>query len=200
MMSNVEILKEMDRLYNELQNATSTKERKAHYFLMTSLMENHKFLFKFWEIREHMRLWTKKIIRVVPETVQKVAEKLSPQLRVNWNEIEIPKDGTHTFYLIQLLNRDFELIWSKIGTSDHIKRRMREHLSYYKKYGIEYIKVQRVYECGRIGAEYYESKFRAYYMSKYMEQYQRTDRFIGVQFDLEKTDKLFAEWKEEVGE
>lgn len=199
-MNNIEILEKMDSLYEKLQSANSTKERKEYYFEMESLMKNHKFLFKFWEIRENVRFWAKKIVRIVSETIQKVVEKLSPKLRINWNEIEIPKDGTHTFYLIQLLNRDFELVWSKIGTSDHVERRMREHLSYYKKYGIEYIKVQRIYNCGQMGTEYYESKFRAHYMLKHTEQYQRNDRFIGVQFDLDEADQLFAKYKEEVGE
>lgn len=131
---------------------------------------------------------TKLVKRAVSKVVPSVAVTVKPSQQT------FPK-GAELVYLIRLLDRDGELVWSKVGTTTRsIKARMSEHLRYYRKYGVTELEVTRVWDCGNIPAEGLESHFRAIYMKKYPSAFRKNDRFAGVEFDLTEADKIVAEY------
>ena len=196
-MTNSEILAKMDELHNGLTSATTTPERKKYLEAMILIYKNHPFLSQYWELRENARKLVDRIVRKVVEIAQHIAENIAPAMRIEWNGIQPMNDGTEQLYLVRLLDRDRQLIWSKVGTTTRkTQKRMTEHLNYYKKDGVKYIEVVRLWDCGEMEAEMYESAFRAHYMRKYKGTFRKNDRFTGVEFDLTEADKIFADLKE----
>ena len=113
--------------------------------------------------------------------------------RVLYDGITPLPEGTQQFYLIELLDENNELVYSKIGTTTrHTDKRMFEHLSYYKDEGVKYIVVKRLWDCGAEQAEYIESLFRSHYMRKYPNTWKQNDRFTKVKFDYDEADKFFT--------
>lgn len=196
-MTNSEILAKMDELHNGLTSATTTPERKKYLEAMILIYKNHPFLSQYWELRENARKLVDRIVRKVVEIAQHIAENIAPAMRIEWNGIQPMNDGVEQLYLVRLLDRDRQLIWSKVGTTTRkTQKRMVEHLNYYKKDGVKYIEVVRLWDCGGMEAEMYESAFRAHYMRKYKGTFRKNDRFTGVEFDLAEADKIFADLKE----
>ena len=191
-MSNAEILSRMDELHSCLMNATTTPERKKYLEAMTLIYNEHPFLSAYWELRENARKLVDRIVRKTVEIAQHIAETVAPSLRIEWNGIQPMGDGVEQLYLVRLLDRNRQLIWSKVGTTTRkTNKRMTEHLNYYKKDGVKYIEVVRLWDCGEMEAEMYESAFRAHYMRKYKGAFRKNDRFTGVEFDLAEADKIF---------
>lgn len=196
-MTNAEILAKMDELHDGLMSATTTPDRKKYLEAMTLIYNEHPFLSAYWELRENARKLVDRIVRKTAEIAKHVAETVAPSLRVEWNGIQPMDDGVQQLYLVRLLDRDRQLIWSKVGTTTRkTQKRMTEHLNYYKKDGVKYIEVVRLWDCGEMEAEMYESAFRAHYMRKYKGTFRKNDRFTGVEFDLAEADKIFADLKE----
>ena len=197
-MTNAEILSKMDELHANLTSATTTPERKKYLEAMTLIYNEHPFLSQYWELRENARKLVDRIVRKTVEVAQHIAENIAPSLRVKWNGIQPMNDGVQQLYLVRLLDRDRQLIWSKVGTTTRkTQKRMTEHLSYYKKDGVKYIEVVRLWNCGEMEAEMYESAFRAHYMRKYKGAFRKNDRFTGVEFDLAEADKIFENLRNE---
>lgn len=111
--------------------------------------------------------------------------------------------ATQKFYLLEI--REFstgKLIASKVGTTvQKMSERAKDHRRYYtNSYGESVnIEVKRVYDCGDIPAECYESFFRAYYIARYSKKFAKNDRFNDVFFDYDEADKLFYKWKKDMG-
>lgn len=197
-MTNTEILSKMDELHANLTSATTTPERKKYLEAMTLIYNEHPFLSQYWELRENARKLVDRIVRKTMEVAQHIAENIAPSLRVEWNGIQPMADGVQQLYLVRLLDRDRQLIWSKVGTTTRkTQKRMTEHLSYYKKDGVKYIEVVRLWNCEEMEAEMYESAFRAHYMRKYKGAFRKNDRFTGVEFDLAEADKIFENLRNE---
>jgi len=197
-MTNAEILSKMDELHASLTSATTTPERKKYLEAMTLIYNEHPFLSQYWELRENARKLVDRIVRKTVEVAQHIAENIAPSLRVEWNGIQPMGDGVQQLYLVRLLDRDHQLIWSKVGTTTRkTQKRMTEHLSYYKKDGVKYIEVVRLWNCEEMEAEMYESAFRAHYMRKYKGAFRKNDRFTGVEFDLAEADKIFENLRNE---
>lgn len=96
------------------------------------------------------------------------------------------------FYLMRFFNSD-KLVFSKIGTTERtVKERLNSHKRYYEKHAlfIDDVIVDRIYDCGNIPPECFESKFRSYYIMKHPNTWKKNDRFFGVEFDLEEADKI----------
>lgn len=196
-MTNAEILAKMDELHEGLMTATTTPERKKYLEAMTAIYNDHPFLSAYWELRENARKLVDRIVRKTAEIAKHVAETVAPSLRVEWNGIQPMADGVQQLYLVRLLDRNRQLIWSKVGTTTRkTQKRMTEHLNYYKKDGVKYIEVVRLWDCGDMEAEMYESAFRAHYMRRYKGAFRKNDRFTGVEFDLTEADKIFENLRE----
>lgn len=196
-MTNAEILAKMDELHEGLMTATTTPERKKYLEAMTTIYNDHPFLSAYWELRENARKLVDRIVRKTAEIAKHVAETVAPSLRVEWNGIQPMADGVQQLYLVRLLDRNRQLIWSKVGTTTRkTQKRMTEHLNYYKKDGVKYIEVVRLWDCGDMEAEMYESAFRAHYMRRYKGAFRKNDRFTGVEFDLTEADKIFENLRE----
>lgn len=197
-LSNEEVLAKMDELHAGLMDATSTYDRRMYLDAMTLIYNDHPFLSQYWELRENARKLVDRIVRKTVEVVQHIAENIAPSLRIEWNGIQPMADGVQQLYLVRLLDRDHQLIWSKVGTTTRkTQKRMTEHLSYYKKDGVKYIEVVRLWNCEEMEAEMYESAFRAHYMRKYKGAFRKNDRFTGVEFDLAEADKIFENLRNE---
>ena len=108
---------------------------------------------------------------------------------------DLPADS-EKFYLLEAYDENKDLMFSKVGTTARpMQKRMAEHMQYYgKRLGVTSIRVLRVWDCGNLPAECFESFFRAYYIKKYSKAFCKNDRFFNVRFDLKEADRLFSEW------
>lgn len=115
---------------------------------------------------------------------------------ITWDEkAPILPNKTEQFYLLKLLDKDGKIVFSKVGTTTReTTQRMREHLKYYAKCGVKSIYVDRVWDCGDIPAESFESLFRAYYIRKYPGKFYKNDRFTAVKFNPEEADEIVEKW------
>lgn len=115
-------------------------------------------------------------------------------------EIEFHADsnypaGTQIFYLIRAFDSTGKRLFSKVGTTSRtVKQRMTEHLRDYKKLGVVKIVVDKIWNCGCLPAEGFESWFRAVYISKFTEAFKKNDRFFGIDFDLEEAEKIYTNY------
>lgn len=106
----------------------------------------------------------------------------------------LPKDG-EKFYLIRAFDKNGKRIFSKVGTTIRsIVQRMKEHLKAYAKLGIVRIVVDKIWDCGNIPAEGYESWFRALYIRRWPKNFNKNDRFFDVDFDLEEAQNIFTQY------
>ena len=174
---------DLDSAFSRYEN---TNKRWKNYWYETCLTIFNK-----------SKKWANKyIIDTVKKTISKIKVAVS-QSNIIWNtEKEEYAKGTELCYLIELLGKNFNLVYSKIGTTTRsVETRMKEHLRYYAKEGIEYIRINKVWDCGNIEAEGFESYFRAITMKNYPNTWKKNDRFVGVAIPLEYAEKLFAEYQ-----
>ena len=168
----------MDTYAERMENCSSTSGRNYNFKKMLNLWENFPSVREIWD-------YIADAYRIVKRFVKRTISAVIPSVNTNYPE------GSQLVYLVRLLDRDGELIWSKVGTTTRrIKERMAEHLRYYRKYGVTEVQVSRVWDCGELPAEGLESEFRAKYMKKYPGTFRKNDRFAGVEFDLEEADKI----------
>lgn len=175
----------MDTYYFRMNNCESTSGRSNNFKKMLKLWNECEIVRTVWEYVSDAFLIVKRFVKRVVSTVfPSVAVEIKPEDR------KFP-EGAQLVYLVRLLDRDGELVWSKVGTTTRsIKKRMSEHLRYYRKYGVTDIVVTRVWDCGELPAEGLESEFRAKYMKKYPGTFRKNDRFAGVEFDLAEADRI----------
>lgn len=182
----------MDTCYNKLQEATDTYERRKYFNLMVRLYNKSEEIRKVWDFIENARLLAKRFVKKVVEKVKTVFNRNVEYVQDVRNDYP---EGTQLVYLIRLLDCENGLVWSKVGTTTRtMKKRMQEHLRYYKKFGVAKIEVTRIYDCGEYPAEGLESEFRAKYMRKYPGAFRKNDRFTGVEFDLAEADTIVQEY------
>ena len=104
------------------------------------------------------------------------------------------EDG-EKFYLIRAFNAEGVRLFSKVGTTIRsVLQRMKEHLSAYAKLGIVRIVIDKVWDCGNLPAEGFESWFRAYYIRRWPEKFNKNDRFFDVEFDLDEAQEIFTKY------
>ncbi len=180
------VIERMERAHERIVAATDSHTRRNWFDIMAKLYEKYSIVREVWEYVENVRLLAKRFVKRV---VNKVKTALN--VNINYNASADYPEGSQLVYLIRLLDRDGGLVWSKVGTTTRtMKKRMSEHLRYYKKYGVASIEVTRVYDCGEIPAEGLESEFRSKYMRKYPGAFRKNDRFTGVEFDLAEADSI----------
>lgn len=147
--------------------------------------------------------WARRyVLDPIAKAVRKIAEIISEKKKrgrpsknddkIIWNCPAFADGSNEKFYLIELLDKNGDLIWSKIGTTKRkLIYRMKEHLKAYEKYGVDKVRINRVYNMG-FAAEGMESEFRAKYIHRWPESFQKNDRFYHRVFDLEEADKIAA--------
>ena len=107
---------------------------------------------------------------------------------------DLGEDG-EKFYLIRAFNAEGVRLFSKVGTTIRsVLQRMKEHLSAYAKLGIVRIVIDKVWDCGNLPAEGFESWFRAYYIRRWPEKFNKNDRFFDVDFDLDEAQEIFTKY------
>lgn len=183
---------DMEQAVQNINEATSSYERKKWFEVALALWENFPVIQKAWDYFNTVRLYAKRFVRKVAVAVENT---LPPRMRVEWNGIERMPDGVQQCYLIRLLDRNKELIWSKVGTTTKAtQKRMTQHLDYYKKDGVKFVEVVRLWDCRGIDAEGLESEFRAHYIKKHPGTFRKNDRFTGVEFDLAEADEIMEKY------
>lgn len=194
-MNNTELV-QMDEYYNRMMNCSSTSGRHYNFKKMLDLFNASEIVRQVWDYVQDAFLIVK---RFVKRAYREISVRTYGSKFIQWSNgaSNFEDDGVEQLYLIKLIGENQELVWSKVGTTTRKTiERMKEHLRYYSKYGIERIIVDRVYDCGDMSAEYYENLFKSFYMLKYgKELWRKNDRFCGVAFDLDEADKKFGEWR-----
>lgn len=183
---------------------------KSRYEATTKQWKEH-----WWDclvqIYNKVEIWSKKyildpvakVVRKIGEKIEKVANVVDTTVNKRYysniilsNGVQFFSDGTQQFYLIRLLDKNNNLVYSKVGTTKRAtQQRMKEHLKYYAKDNVTTLIVDRVWDCGDTEAESYESIFRSYYIKKYPNSFRKNDRFIKTEFDLKEADEMFEKWK-----
>lgn len=189
MMNDIEA---MDFYNEQLQVATDTRTRRKLFDCMLELYNKSERIRKVWDFIENARLLAKRFVKKIVEKVKTVFNR---NIEYAQDVQDSYPEGTQLVYLIRLLDCENGLVWSKVGTTTRtMKKRMQEHLRYYKKFGVAKIEVTRIYDCGDCPAEGLESEFRAKYMRKYPNAFRKNDRFTGVEFDLAEADAIVQEY------
>lgn len=183
---NAVVISEMERYYGMLQKAETTYQRRYAFTAMNYIYETYKFIQDLWE-RVEARLYINRFIRKIKRAIWG---------EIEWNGIESLPDNTEQFYCIRLF-KDEDLIYSKVGTTTRkTGKRMREHLRYYRKEGINHLIVDRLVDCEGLPAEGLESLVRGYYIKKWGEKFRKNDRFLGVTFDFAEVDSIVQKYLE----
>lgn len=183
---NAVVISEMERYYGILQKAETTYQRRYAFTAMDYIYETYKFIQDLWE-RVEAKLYRNRFIRKIKRAVWG---------EVEWNGLVSLPDNTEQFYCIRLL-KDEDLVYSKVGTTTRkTSKRMREHLRYYKKDGINHLIVDRLVDCKGLPAEGLESMVRSYYIKKWGKKFRKNDRFVGVEFDYSEVDDLIQKYLE----
>lgn len=194
-MMNETALKRMDSYAAKIATkGMPTTERKVLYEKMCDLYERFECVRQVWD-------WVADAVRYASRFIKKATAMASITLKPNidWNGIEPIKvphgEKVQQLYLIRLLDKDDELVYSKVGTTTRSSQaRMKEHLRYYYDNGVRSIQVLRLWNCGNTEAEGLESEFRAHYIRKFPGTFRKNDRFTGVEFDLEEADRIAASY------
>lgn len=91
---------------------------------------------------------------------------------------------TQQAYLFKFYSNNNEIpVFSKIGTTAvSVDKRLRQEIGGYIKAGfdIRYVEVCKIYQCGNMPAEAFESYLRAMLILKYPNTWRKNDRFFGV--------------------
>lgn len=184
-MSDKEALDLMEVYESRMNACFSTSGRHNNFKKMLDLWQEYPAVRAVWDYVETAFLIVE---RFVKKTIQKVQElfKLTSNVIYSCEKV----NGNQLAYLLRLLDKDGNLIWSKVGTTTRtIEERMREHLRYYRKYDVTTIEVTRVWDCGDTDAEGLESFLRSKYIRKFPGTFQKNDRFYHVEFDVNQADK-----------
>lgn len=127
---------------------------------------------------------------------QKTAEERPQHPGIEFVCPDIATKDSEKFYLIRAFDANGKRIFSKVGTTiREMLTRMKEHLKAYEKLGIVKIVVDKVWDCGDLPAEGFESWFRAWYIRRWPTKFNKNDRFFDVDFDLEEAQRIFTQYE-----
>lgn len=141
------------------------------------------------EIFERCAEWAKRyILDPITQTVKKFVTNRS---KITLKELSTLPQGNY-LYIITLIDKDNSRVWDKIGTTNNLYRRMKEHLynKSYKQAGVNNIIVKQFFDISKYTFDVteLESKIRTYLRKKLGDNnYLKNDRFtceIDIQ-DLE---------------
>lgn len=190
-MSYVPVMTQFETAKANMLNCKAYKEKQSWFAKALALWQKHPTIQKVYKFVESAKTYAQKFI--------KIGLKRAYNLRadsIEWRDGVLPfADGVKQFYLVRLVDKNGDLVWAKIGTTIRAtEKRMTEHLRNFKKHGVVKVIVDRVWDCGDMFPEYFESAFRAYFMkAQGCKSYVPNDRFVH-EFDLAEADRLFTAW------
>lgn len=105
--------------------------------------------------------------------------------------------GQQTAYLFKFYTNDRSVpVFSKIGTTaKSVNQRLRQEIGEYRNKGfdIRSVDVCKIYNCGEVPAEAYESYLRALLIAEFPNTWKRNDRFFGVDIPTDRFCALCGE-------
>lgn len=174
---------DLDTAFKRYQN--TNKRWKGHWFetCLTIFNKSQKWAAKY-------------TIDIVNKVITKIKVATSSN-HIIWNTEKLTYEkGSELCYLVELLGKNGNLIATKIGTTTRtIDGRMKEHLRYYAKDGVETIRINRVWDCGKVEAEGFESYFRAIAIKNFPKTWKKNDRFMKVAISTDYADELFNQYQ-----
>ena len=191
-MTYVPVMTRFEEAQANMLTAKAYKDKQSWFAKALALWQKHPTIQKVWKFVESAKTYAAKFIRI--------GSKRGYNRRsdsIEWRDGVLPfADGVKQFYLIRLMDKNGKMIWAKIGTTERAtEKRMGEHLRNFKKNGVVKVIVDRVWNCGDMIPDYYESAFRAYFMRvQGYKAFVKNDRFLN-EFDLTEADRLFDEWR-----
>ncbi len=193
-MNDAQAVERMNVLYDRMMKCNSTHGRHYNFIRMVDLWEKFECVRQLWDyVSDAFKI----VNRFVRKTIFNLKTAIDPS--INWNGIQPMGKGINQVYLIRLLDKDKQLIYSKVGTTTReTEKRMKEHLRYYYDDGVRFLEVDRLWNCGEIDPEGLESEFRARYIRLYKGTFRKNDRFIGVLFDLKAADEIVENYLREM--
>lgn len=192
--------------YNQYDDC-HTKYRQIVY-LSEKKGESYEFIAKLTNYAvSTVRNYVRKFAHLLEEACEmfkysrKKKEQKNGEERPQYPGIEfvcpdITTKDSEKFYLIRAFDANGKRIFSKVGTTiREMLTRMKEHLKAYKDLGVVKIVVDKVWDCGNLPAEGFESWFRAWYIRRWPTQFNTKDRFFDVDFDLEEAQRIFTQYE-----
>ena len=173
------------------------EEAKARYEACSS----HRWKNAWWELvydlwQASKELMKKYVLDPVAHTIQEIKKRVRKSKFDDLIICKVKADyepGTHLCYLCKCYDEQDALVFSKVGTTERtIFKRMKEHLTNYKKYGVHHVIVEAVIDCGNIPCKGLESDLRAKYIRKYPNEYRAEDRFFQVDIPATEVMELAA--------
>lgn len=168
---------------------------RSYVYKFSHLLEKACEMFKYSRKKKKDEI---KINEPVPQNKVTKSEAVSVNKTIHPNIEFICPDvskDSDKFYLIRAFKADGTRVFSKVGTTiREILIRMKEHLRAYANLGVVRIVVDKIWDCGNIPSEGVESWFRALYIRKWPEKFNKNDRFFDVDFDLEEAENLFKQY------
>ena len=110
--TNTKIINAMDEQYELLQKANTTSKRKTCFNHMYALYEKFPILHDLWEYVATAYHYTKAFIRKVIINVNQIVNNLSHEY----------------FYIMRFYRRDGSFLWDKVGSAQHPKHILNQHL------------------------------------------------------------------------
>lgn len=200
LLNENEVEAAMEKHYNNLQNAETTRERRNEYDCMVYLYNTYECLKNLWEhIADNFKIVTRFVKKVIKTVAKKVRHSKYDDIITNYTDYDINAKNGELCYLFEFYNDDDILLCSKVGTTTRtIKKRLSEELrsKTYKEMGATKATINRVYQCGDLPAEGLESLIRSEYIKKYPKSFKKNDRFINEYFDFNKCDEIAKNYLE----
>lgn len=111
------------------------------------------------------------------------------------DDLSVMDRATNKCYLVRFYTHTKDNLCGKVGTTIRsIYTRLNEELmsdTYAEAQGYD---ILRIYDCGTIPPEGLESQFRAHYIRNNPKAFNKNDRFMGIEFDLEEADRIYADY------
>lgn len=192
-MTSTAALNQMDIFFDRMCACTSSSGRRYNYDKMFALWSEYPAVRAMWDFCKDAFLMIKRFVKKVFDIA--FHPYIETRIRYSCPKIE----GHELCYLIRLLDKNGNLIWSKVGTTCDMDGRMQGHLTNksYRDAGVTYLEVKRIWDCGELDARGLESMIRAKCIKKFGKAaYIANDRFDNVEFDYDALDKIAQDYLE----
>ena len=187
-MATISLTQQMDTAISEMNSAATPYYRKKNFKIALDLYNSHPSIQRAWE-------YIKDAYHIVDRFRRKALVWFAPGKCIDLNGIPTFEEGTNQTYIVYFYGEDGQIIYSKPGTTARfIKERIKEELTKYRKNGVCFARLMRLWDCGEMPPEGLESILRAHCIKKYPGTFVKNDRFAGVCIDLDDADRLTKEY------
>lgn len=160
-------IQEMDYQYEKMQGLNSSNGRAGRFYNMLALYEKFPVLKTIWMYVEEAYQYTKKFVKLI---ITKIADMV--------------KSVGHDYFYIMRFYKNGRHAFDKVGSSNDVMRRQRQHMDYYVG-SVDKCDILLCVDTGTISASSLEDKVRSYFIRKYGEKrFLPKDRFR-CQVDIE---------------